>query len=704
MPFLLLCDTISDKFIVMRAPLPFLFCCLFTSSAFAQEGDVGFTCKTHDPLLLEQIFGNEPGALAHAEQARATLDNRTEGFVRGRGQAFVIPVVFHVIHQFGSENISDAQIEDAVRILNEDYNKLNPDWPTVRPAFLDLVADVGITFKLAQRDPNGDCTNGITRTVSQLTNEGNYAMTQLIQWPREHYMNVWVGASANGAAGYTNYPWVLDGSPQSDGIVVQASYVGSIGSSSASHSRVLSHEVGHWLNLKHCWGGTNDPGLAENCDTDDDVDDTPLTKGWTFCSLNGASCGSAIDNVENYMEYSYCDKMFTLGQADRMIAALTSSVADRSNLWQPENLAFTGVYDEPTLCAAAFTSDRWQICAGSTINFTDVSFHQVSSRTWEFPGGQPATSTEPTPAVQYNEPGIYPVTLIVGDGTNTLQSTQEIAVEVLPFPGSSIPFSEGFEEIDDLENSEWTTWDPDGDGTFMITGNSAFSGEQSIRLANGSAQYGLKDELISTTFDLSNDSNTTLTFSYAFAKRNSDALDVLRVYVSNTCGTGWSLRKQMYATSTLNTAGVVTGTFTPTASQWQESVVANIGVSQQVGGFRFKFQFEHAGGNDLYLDNINLNSTSVGLSELSANTGDLRIRPNPAHTSAQADIVVEKAGRHTISIMDLLGRPVIGDRVMFLNVGRQTLVLPIEDLAVGSYLLVVRVDNNMRFARFAVGE
>ena len=101
------------------------------------------------------------------------------------------------------------------------------------------------------------------------------------------------------------------------------------------------------MNLKHPWGDSNDPGLPENCDMDDGVADTPNTVGWDHCDLNGASSGSPKDNVENFMDYSYCSVMFTKGQKARMIAALDTNIADRNNLWSPNNLIATGVADTP---------------------------------------------------------------------------------------------------------------------------------------------------------------------------------------------------------------------------------------------------------------------------------------------------------------------------------------------------------------------
>ncbi|MCB0789477.1 MAG: hypothetical protein KDB75_09250, partial [Flavobacteriales bacterium] len=303
-------------------------------ASMAQQADV-LLCSTHDQERIVELTGNDPLKLAQIAEADDELELLTAEYVadnygRAGGGQYVIPVVFHIIHNNGPENISNEQVIDAVRVLNDDFNKLNADWDNVNAAFLGLVADVGVQFRLATKDPFGNCTNGITRTVSTLTYQGDQDMKDLVQWPRNKYLNVWVAASADGAAGYTFRPNAVSQSWAAswDGIVLLHNYTGSIGTSAPSRSRTLTHEVGHWINLAHTWGNSNEPGLTSNCNGDDNVSDTPNTIGWTSCSLNGSTCGS-LDNVENYMEYSYCSKMFTEGQKQRMLAALNSGTAQR---------------------------------------------------------------------------------------------------------------------------------------------------------------------------------------------------------------------------------------------------------------------------------------------------------------------------------------------------------------------------------------
>jgi PKD repeat protein len=673
-----------------------------SSTATAQEAEAEFKCKNNDPAMLEEMFRNDPDGLRLVEEAQARLDAHTQGFVRERGSTYTIPVVFHVIHQNGTENISDAQIQDAIRILNLDYNKENPDWMAVRPVFLDRVADVGIEFRLAKRDPQGNCTNGITRTVSPLTNEGNTEMTQLIQWPRNQYMNIWVGRSANGAAGYTNYPSVLNNQPSRDGIVVQSGYVGSIGTSDAGRSRVLSHEVGHWLNLRHCWGNSNDPGLEENCETDDGVEDTPLTKGWTSCALNSGSCGSEIDNVENYMEYSYCDKMFTNGQADRMIAALTSTVAQRSSLWQASNLEATGVYEEDVLCEARFTTVRSQVCVGQAITFSDASFNSVSERSWQFPGGEPFESTEINPSVTYAVAGIYPVTLTVSDGVTTLTTTENVAVEVLPNPGTPVPYSEGFENSSQLATPDWTVYDADGGNGFVLTTSAAASGAQSVKLNNTANSGGRIDELISGPIDVSGITDVEIFFKYAFARRQASNNDLLRVYISNTCGATWSLRKQLSGITSLSTAPDQGSNFVPDADEWMQADVTNISSPYEVSDMRFKFQFISDGGNYLYLDDININGSPLGLTEVANRALDLTIRPNPANSGAELLVPLAAPTDLQIMITDMMGRAVVPVWQVRNAAGDQVVQLPIDGLSSGVYMVVLQTPSGRSSIRLVV--
>jgi len=681
----------------MRSTTLFLLLLLVAPSVAQDEG---FRCLANHPVELQRHLAEVPEAEAQALAAREALNTRLEGFERG-GNGYIIPVVFHIIHNNGAENINDDQLYDAIRVLNDDFNKQNPDWTTVRPEFLDIVGDVGIEFRLAKRDPQGNCTNGITRTLSTRTYDGDFAMTQLIQWPRDRYMNVWVAASADGAAGYTYYPEWLDNWPQADGIVILHTYTGSIGTGAPYRSRVLTHEVGHWLNLKHCWGDSNEPGSDNNCFMDDEVADTPLTRGWTSCALSGASCGSALDNVQNYMEYAYCSRMFTQGQGDRMIAALTSPIAQRNNLWQPANLALTGVLEPDQLCRAQFQADKHEVCEGSSVQFSDMSYFGVTQRFWSFSGGVPSASFAAQPAVVYGSAGNYPVSLSVGDGSTVLTDTQADFIRVLQNPGLPMPWSEGFEDAPQLDDW-WRARNPDGDNGFEITNAAAFTGSRSVRLVNTMAAYGRSDELVSSTLNMSGTGPISLTFRYAYARRNPTDDDALYVYVSGDCGQTWVLRKVLRAITTLVTAPAQGGSFVPNGpGQWSEAVMTNIGASLLTSRFRVRFVFESTGGNNLYLDDINISSLGVGIDDAAAARRMVGIFPNPADAEAWVDLPNDWAGARW-AILDATGRIMDNGHVRSADIGHAGWRLPIQGLVTGAYVLRLQMATQEASARFLV--
>jgi len=675
------------------------------SGVFAQ-GAVPFHCG-HDELhRLNVDPQNDQLMMARIANAEAELGSFTQNFQqsaeRGGGSLYIIPVVFHIIHNNGPENIGNDQIFDVMRVLNEDFNKQNSDWDNVVLTFLDRVGDIGIEFRLATIDPSGNCTNGITRTVSALTNDGGSDMKALIQWPRNKYVNVWVSASANGSAGYTFRPGSAQFYPEEDGIVLQHTYTGSIGTSTLGRSRTLTHEMGHFFNLKHTWGNGNDPELPSNCDQDDDVSDTPNSVGWTTCTLSGASCGS-LDNVENFMDYSYCSKMFTAGQGTRMIAALNSSIAQRSSLWQSSNLNSTGTNGNEALCAARFTNSLPVVCAGGTVTFNDESFHNVTSRIWSFPGGTPATSTEMSPTVTYDTPGLHDVTLTASDGTNDVTTTASELVRVFEVPGQADPLVEGFESATTFSSLGWSTGELSSTN-FTITGTASYSGSKSAKVTNTANSAGGVYHLYAPTVDMSNATAITLSFRFAYAQRSTANNDRLRVYVSNDCGATWSLRTQLQGLSTLPTTGVVSGNFVPNGpSQWSQTVLTNINSTYHVSDFRLRFEFQSEGGNNLYIDDVNINGVAVGLEEVTSGNGaGLIVMPNPAKDNAQVVLNVRAAGRVQVDLLDVLGRTVKGLHNAPLPQGVRRMDLQVSELPAGLYFIRMQQEDQNQTVRFVV--
>ncbi|PSL43111.1 putative secreted protein (Por secretion system target) [Chitinophaga niastensis] len=260
---------------------------------------------------------------------------------------YVIPIVFHVNDAVNPEKVTMAQIESAMDILNEDYSATNWDFSAIDPRFKSLAANLHITFKLADIDPDGNPTTGVTYHYNDLDGRSpdgyGSAVKHISYWPGEKYLNVWVvnevekkGVFNNSGWAFLPDDWVYNN--KLDGIMYNCRYLGAegVGCSEVGYpgmKRVLTHEIGHFLNLLHTFeNGCNAPG--------DYVDDTPPTTVNSGCDVNAHPCGP-VANIENYMDYASCTKMFTLGQSDRMIAALNSNTGRRSNLWSATNLAAT---------------------------------------------------------------------------------------------------------------------------------------------------------------------------------------------------------------------------------------------------------------------------------------------------------------------------------------------------------------------------
>jgi len=252
-----------------------------------------------------------------------------------------IPVVFHMVHVCGEENITEAQAQQALDQLNDDFNAQNSDLSVLTGTpFEGQQTNINLQFKLAEIDPDGNATTGITRTKSTVSYEGTaheFELKNMIQWDRSKYLNVWIVNSTGLSSGYAHYPSTADTQPYLDGIVMNHSYAGTT-ESAANNLRphILAHEVGHWLNLQHTWGDDNNGypvpvSQAVNCNYDDQVTDTPNTIGNVYITCpttNVSSCGS-VDNVFNMMDYG-CEVMFTADQYTRMYATLASSISQRN--------------------------------------------------------------------------------------------------------------------------------------------------------------------------------------------------------------------------------------------------------------------------------------------------------------------------------------------------------------------------------------
>ncbi|MDW8393538.1 MAG: M43 family zinc metalloprotease [Chitinophagales bacterium] len=578
---------------------------------------------------------------------------------------YIIPVVFHIIHDYGPENISDEQVRDALRILNEDFRKRNSDTSLIVPSFKNIAADSRIEFRLANKTPGGTCTNGIERIHSLTTYLGTDA-TKLNYWPRDRYLNIWVASNLpEGVAGYAYLPSSVS-APQFapyDGIMILSSYVGSIGTGSSFTARALTHEIGHYLNLLHPWGNG---ALGADCG-DDSVDDTPETKGWATCKLDGSVCNPPIiENVQNYMEYAYCPRMFTQGQADRMQAVLNASTSDRNKLWQPSNLEATGTNDtiEPIcLPRVDFYASSRMVCVNTPVTFYDVSWNgPVTSRQWTFPDGVPATSTDKNPQVSFTTPGWKAITLTASNsaGSATLSRTQYLYVTQPPAT-YTVGYWENFENPATF-SADYLVFNPEENNSkWQHAAGVGYYSSGSVRLNNHKNMNGDMDVLITPPFNLTGAGNVYLNFYYTAASNSVSATNIsdeLKVYVSTNCGQTWSLRQTISGVALAN-AGYYSGSYTPnSAAPWVAKSVAIPG-SFHNDNVRFKFEYRTNGrGNNIYLDDIHVSSNPVGVTFAENQDASLQVFPNPAHGQATLVVRSENPMQGRITLSDAMGRTV----------------------------------------------
>lgn len=644
-----------------------------------------------------------------------------------KGTVYKIPVVFHVLHQNGVENISDEQILDQLAILNRDYRLLNADANSVQSDFAGMPSDVEIEFVLATKAPNGACFSGITRTVSAMSYDGADGSLQVNaivagndvyqgQWPGNKYMNVFICGEIGGAAGYTTNPSNWSGSSMTNGIWILHDYVGSIGTSSVNSSRALTHEVGHWLNLSHTWGGNNNPGNSSSCSTDDGVTDTPNCIGVTSCSVNSNTCNSinsywsydVKDNVENYMDYSYCSKMFTQGQVDRMRTALLSSVGGRNNVWTTSNLNAVGANGVLTLCKADFSASKTSVCVGDQIQFTDDSYNLVTGWNWAFEGGTPATATTQNPSITYTTPGIYQVTLNATDGTTNDSEIKTAYIRVLP-AAAALPFYESFESYSTLTNiPEWEVVNSAANSGFELESSFGRTGTKCARLNNFTQTGTNIDELISSPVDLSgvtNSTGLTLSFRFAYRKKLSTNNEYLKVFVTSDCGDNWVQRKTIGGSQL---SSVVTATsWQPSAStDWTTVHMTNLTSEYFVDNFRYKFKFEGSGGNNLFIDDINIYAGSpsddivLGITE-GQELSQLNLYPNPTEGELNLNFTVNSAQKVVIEIQDVYGKTAQSYAINA-AVGSNLVMMDTQALAAGTYFVTMHVGGTQKVLQFVV--
>ncbi len=654
--------------------------------AFAQNQTGSGWCHTHS--MSDEFIQNNP----QYEVEKAKLNQFRKAYTEQHRQSgnktaeplYRIPVVFHVIHEYGTANISEQTILATIKETNDAFRKRNADTSFIQSPFDQIHPDTRIELQLAKIDPNGECTGGINRVYSPTwTNAGGEGMKSSVAptWDRSKYLNVWVVKTiASGAGGYSFTPPI---NATSDGIVILAGQLSS-----------LIHELGHYLGLDHPWGPTNDPGVASNCNFDDGVDDTPNTIGAQSCGntvpnscpgdpipflkmdntvLWPSSSGELYDNVQNYMGYAFCSaENFTEGQKLWMRGTLESGVSSRDNLWTEANLIATGTTDTSTTGACKpipdFIYDAETVCQNAAIQFTNFTYNaDVDTYSWDFGDGN--VSSDENPAHTYTTTGTYTVKLTATNSFGGNTETKFGIITVLATVGGEIaPVVESFENSGfpsgSVPEKDWAISSTTS-SKFAVTTAAASSGSKSISLRLGNMPPGHSVELLSPTIDFSDASNClNLTFKYAYAEQFQTAEnDELNVYASKNCGQKWT---KVFSRSGSNLSTVngnfYSGVFVPDSSQWEE---ANVSLTSVAGQDHILLRIEvgtGSGGNYIYLDDINVGCADItGIEDVLFN--HFSIFPNPFDQSATLHIESASTQQTQLTIRNTVGQLLHSEQV-----------------------------------------
>ena len=683
-----------------------------------------------------------------------------------------IPVVVHVIHDFNTFNtgtgigdfIPDNFIYQAVKDWNIVFAKQNSDTADVITPFKKWVGNPRIRLHLATVDPNGNPTKGIIRRRSYLTYAGGDD-TKFDDWPNSSYMNLWFINKMSGdhasAAAYAYKPSTAAYIPYYDGVIALAAYMN-------NGSKTLNHELGHEFNLSHTWGDTNEPNVA--CG-DDNVDDTPPTKGHnttgcTAASIYDSTCATNYfktytdtlgnitlinypdtTNAQNIMDYTYCDKMFTKGQVQRMHITLNSDIAGRNNLWDSTNLVLTGAMAaspdlKPTPefsmtnpgTSSYLTRNANFAFPNKDVTFTNFSYNDtVTAVNWEFTNGatvvtKPAGSTGALTNFnqQFSVPGWYDVKMIAtgnrsGDGERTWPKAFFVASDVAtPAPGYIQEFNEGGDRdkwpMFNYYNNEFK-WEYANVGVYDNSSVKYKGFDDRVippfAFPLTGSPKGDFDDLFSIPFDVTNMGSASpyLYFHYSGATRSSltsNITDTLLVEYSVNRGTAWTTLAKLGKSDLFN-KGSMNTPYTPSVvTDWVEKGIklpSAAVTSYTTFRFRYKPNVGANGistGNNFYLDRVSISPFAVNVNDPAAAAANVRVLPNPTQGDAYVMVKSTTATEAKVSVTDIAGR-VVFTTESAVHGGTTQIIIPASAIsAKGMYLVHVLTGNETATQKLVV--
>ncbi|WP_339815630.1 M43 family zinc metalloprotease [uncultured Imperialibacter sp.] len=628
-----------------------IFLC-FSHQAFSQEkcGTVQLEEK-YRPIIGESVKEFESWVQTKKTERQLRLSSS-----RTAEAIYTIPVVIHVLHQgeaYGEgSNIPLEQVLSQIELLNQDFRRLNSDTTDTREIFKPVAADALIEFALAKRDPEGMPTSGVVRARA---GKDSYAIGEedLLQkvsyWPPDRYLNIWVTNLKSGLLGFAQFPVsdLIGLKPNiankflPDGVTIDYEYFGQgFNAKEFSTGRTATHEIGHYLGLRHIWG---DGG----CGSDDYCSDTPAADRASSsgsCELSKASCGST-DMIENYMDYSpdKCMNIFTKDQKERMRTVLEFSPRRRSLIGSAALVAPTLVDNDlgiktivsPAggICSARFMPEIVVRNYGTSIITQFEVSVVINGLEWD----SRTISTNLAPLAAYTvtfdevlleQGGLYTTTFEIGSVNQTLDnkvSNNKVSIDASYQRLISLPMLETFEE--NGSQLVMKADNPDQPFAAITLAPKVLATNLAIQFdyfSADSTQFGDWEMLLSPIIDLTKYPSLTIDFDYAYGHDGINNSDGLLVAVSTDCGATFEYDDIVFQrfSEDLATTYIEPGqAFIPSGpAEWKKAFIA---LNNFKGADRIQLAFigQNGLGNNLFLDDIKISSNNladydIGISEV----------------------------------------------------------------------------------------
>lgn len=642
--------------------------------------------KCGTKIYIEYKKSQDPSYIKDLEAADKLIDSFIKSSQRASsnsgGQTVLrIPVVVHVLYKTSQQNISDAQIMSQLKVMNEDFRRMNPDTSNTPEIWRSIAADAHIEFCLATQDPNGNPTNGIVRRptkVNSFTTDDKVKLTNQggdDAWDTKKYLNIWVCNLTGGLLGYGEFP--TNNYSSTFGLVVAYYAFGTEGNVNANtkRGRTTIHEISHCFNLRHIWA--DDGG---GCIYDDGVDDTPKQSG----PSNGCPAFPFKDACQpdtpgimfmNYLDYSNdaCMNMFTSGQITRMRAALqlfypsllNSALCDSLTLDNVDATIKSIIQPVGNICSDTiapkivisntgkdtleaitirwrFDNDNWQEYewSGSVLSLNEITIELPTQQ--NITNGNHILSAVATKLndILQNPKGKDTASINFQTVLTTYDLPYYQSFELTPFPGIS--------EIK-ISNPSGVTWEQ--------TSKAFFSANKSIFIDNKQNDHeGDIDAFSLPNIDLTSFTGTPyLKFRWAYARLDNATSDVLQVLISTDCGYSYSSLFNRSGTG-LTTAANQSVDYIPVKTEWREAIISLSSYKQNSNAIIAFQNIAGGNGNNLFIDDINIGDRFTGLQETSSINKQVILFPNPANSTLSIASEYTEETKYIIS--DVAGKPV----------------------------------------------